>query len=176
MVLVPSKYRVPRTKYTSGGMGCTWPLRSGAVRLRELFDRSVPCGRPEEGEGCVEDFVLAFDVVGCAHRASEGVSDGQYPGEFHLFGAVSKSLGHDRHRWDAGFLDRPCDVSDRHVAHRSDGDEEHQIDILCPYPFQPPWEFAAQPAVGCCSRVRIERWCQRADPAISVGLTQSVDG
>ena len=171
-----SKYQVPSTKYTSGEIAGTWPLPARTVRPWKFLHRCVVGGGFEEAKSGVEHLVLAFDVMGCTHRPSEGVWHDQCPREFHLACPVSERLRGDRHRRDPGFLDRPRYVSDRHVAHGSDGDEEHQVDNLCLYPFQPPWDRPAKPAVGCCSRVRVEDCCQRANPAISVGLTQSVDG
>jgi hypothetical protein len=162
------------------------PVLSTAVRLRSLragtvcpwkfLDRCIAGRGCEEAKSCVEYLGLALGIVRCTHRPSEWVPDDQCPRELHFPCPVSERLRDDGHRWDTGILDRPCDVSDRHVAHRSDGDEERQIDLLCPYPLQPIGELPAQPAVGCCSRVRVEGRCQRADSAISIGLTQSVDG
>jgi hypothetical protein len=169
----PSKYQGPDT---SDGVGSLRSLRGWAIGFWKFLDRCIAGRGCEEVKSGVEYLVLALSVVRCTHRPSEGVPDDQRSRELHLLGTVCERLRDDGHRWNTGILDRPCDVSDRHVAHRSDGDEEHQIDVLCPYPFQPIGELPSQPAVGCCSGVRVEGRCQRADSAVSIGLTQSVDG
>jgi hypothetical protein len=143
---------------------------SCAIGLWELFDRCIGGSGLEEAKSGVEHLVLALDVMGRTHRPAHQVRHDQRPRALHLPCPVGERLRDDRNRRDPGFLDRPRYVSDRHVAHGSDGDEEHHIDIVGVDTFHPAGEFPAELAVGCRSWERVERRSKRPDPAILVRL------
>ena len=126
-------------------------LRIRAVGPWELFDRCVRRGGLQEGEGGVEHLVVALSVVSCAHWPSERMLHDKCPRELHLLCTVGKCFRHDRYRRNAGIFDRSRYVSDRHVTHRSDRDEEHHIETLGADTFYPTRELPAQPAVRCGS-------------------------
>ena len=46
----------------------------------------------------------------------------------HLLGDVSERTHYYCHGWDALRLGFACDVPDRHMTHRSDGDQEERLD------------------------------------------------
>ena len=71
-----------------------------------------------------------------------------------LLGSMAERFDHDGCRCYPRFFERPCNVSDRHVADRSDGHQEHVVDVLGRDSFYPPVELTLEPSLGSCSRER----------------------
>ena len=110
----------------------TWSAVGGirTVGLREFDHRAVLCCGLRKVEGSGEYFVVSSCIACGAKRPSHRVPHDQRSRKSQFSRPVFECLHHDRHRGDAGFLDRSCYMSDRHVADRSDGDEDHEVDVL----------------------------------------------
>ena len=53
-----------------------------------------------------------------------------HPGQCHFFQMLSKSLHGDDYRRNPRFFNQPGNVSDRHVANRSNRHQQDRIDML----------------------------------------------
>lgn len=131
-------------------MGC------GTVLLGELDNGCALSPRFEEVEGGGKDLVLALDIVCCAEWSTHGVIDDQCSWHAELICPVFERANHDGDCRHSRVLDRCRNVPDRHVAHRSDGDEEHHIDPLLVNPLDPSGQLLAEPALCRCSWEGVE--------------------
>ena len=76
------------------------------------------------------DGEMAFGVSGGAHGATHRVRSDERPSDTHLRRHVAEGADVHPDRRDADGLDGPLNVPDRHVTDRSNGHEQHGVDLL----------------------------------------------
>lgn len=84
----------------------------------------------EEPECGADDGELTLAVTGGAQRATHRVLCDQRPSDAHQLRYMSEAPDVDADRRDPGRLDGSLDVSDRHVADRSNRHEQHGVDTV----------------------------------------------
>ena len=109
----------------------------GAVPLRVLNDRPIFWCRFDEVEGGGKNLALTNGIVCSSERPTHRVVHDQCSWQLELMCPVFERADHDGDRRNSRVLDRCCNVSDRHMAHRSDGNKEHHIDVLPLDPLDP---------------------------------------
>lgn len=72
---------------------------------------------------------MALRLAHRADRPTERVVGDESPGQVHSLGDEPESGDVHPNSGDAGFLDSPRYVSDRHVAYRSDGHQQKHVDL-----------------------------------------------
>lgn len=97
-----------------------WVIHYGA-RFR-CCGQQIECGCDDAG--------MTLAIVDGSERSPHWESGEEGAGEHHLSGSVLEGFHHDRHRWNALCFQTTRNVSDRHMANRSDRDKEHGIDRL----------------------------------------------
>ena len=82
--------------------------------------------------------MLTNDIVCSSEWPTHGVVDDQCSRKRELMCPVLECTNHDGDGRNARALYRCPNVPDRHVAHGSDGDEEHHVDLLLLDSLDPP--------------------------------------
>lgn len=89
--------------------------------------------------------------------------------ETHLLSHMTKSPDQDHTGRYTGFLDRPGDVSDRHVTHRSDGYQQDRINCLVGQHLRPSGAGLLDDAhLSGGARERESCFVQRSDPSFGL--------
>jgi len=100
----------------------------GSVDRQEIGERVDAC--LEQVERRVHHSLLALHISRRAERPTHRVLSDDHPRQPHFHGNVAESRNEHRDRWNARLLDQPRDVPDRHVTHRSHGNEEYSVDRI----------------------------------------------
>ena len=138
---------------------------TGSPALFELDDRLI--GRLEQGERGPHHCGLALTVTGRSQRPPHRMRGDECASNTHQSRNVAEALDVDADRRNAGCLDRSLDVSDRHMAHRSNGHEQHGVDVLVDHlPCPRRADVLADPPLGGRTHEGIRRRGDLADQAI----------
>jgi hypothetical protein len=147
-------------------------LRYGTVLVFE-FDDCAAAGRRLQQVECRPDDASLRDVTPrWTERASHRMTRHHRAWIAHLGGDVGERAHHHGDRGKALGLRFAGDVSDRHVAHGSDGNEEERLDSRCPPMFDPTWRLTSDPALCTRSDEREEVVEQTPDEAVLLRLDE----
>ncbi len=136
-------------RWTPPGFGDSWAEGRCGIDDRASVGRSI-----EKVEGGVENLALRLDVTGGSEWAPHRMRGEHDPRERHPLRDMSECFHHDHDRGRPRLLDCPRNVPDRHVAYRSDGDEEEGVRLLLREPIEPRREFPAEAPLRRCTRER----------------------
>lgn len=102
------------------------------IRLarRVIKDRSTSFGVCKQVESGQDNGALHFDIPWYSQWSAHDVRGDDGARYAQLLEALSKSMDCDDHGRDAGIFDQPGDVSNGHMADRSQWYQEHGFDIL----------------------------------------------
>lgn len=87
---------------------------------------------------------MAPGVASGAQWPTHGVPDNKCPRDLHLPRPVLECGDQNRHGWCTGLLDCARYVSDRHMAHGSDGYEEHDVNVLVVDSIDPAGQLSSE--------------------------------
>ncbi len=113
----------------------------------EIHDCVVGSRGFQHIESRVQDVIVAVGITGSSEWSAHGVSHDDCAWDLHLGRPVSEGPHEDRHGRGARFFDCSRNVPDRHMAHRSDRHEEHDVDVLLLDAVDPSGNLVAKPSL-----------------------------
>ncbi len=99
---------------------------------------------------------MSFAVERSTKTVAHWMFHDEGSGNHHFSRAVRKGTGHDGDGWYPCFFESSRNVSDRHVADRSDGHKEHVVDLFALDPVDPGGKFTAEAPLCRRSREGVE--------------------
>ena len=127
-------------------------------RLSQLdHRRATRCG-VHQIEGGFDNGSLTLTIEGSTERPAHRMTSDDRTRQFHQLGYVLECAYEYGDGGDPRFLETSCDVSDRHVADRSDGDQEEYLDTVGLESIDPVRKcLFAQASLGGCSGEGVHR-------------------
>lgn len=144
---------------------------TGPPGFGELDDG--PFGRLEQSERGAHHRRLAVGVTGSAERATHRMLGDQGTSDAHQLRDVPERSDVHPDRRDACQFECSLDVSDRHVAHGSNGHEEHGVDVFGDQLLRPRGaDVVLDPSLGSGTDEGVGDWCELADHAVALHRLQ----
>lgn len=144
-------------------------------RLGEHLNGSGARRTVQKVQRCIQHLGLARSVAGRTEGSPHREWREESARHGHAFSDVGKRLHHHRHGGDARLFDRPCNVPDRHVAYRSDGDEQQDVGLLFVDHIDPARQLLSKPALGSRAREGEHLVGEAADSPFVGSFGQSID-
>jgi hypothetical protein len=120
-------------------------------------------------QGRFDDAALPLAITGEAQRPAHQIGRSHQARRGHGLETGLKGADGHNYRRDAGFLKYSAQVSHGHVTNRSDGHQEHCVDLLLPEDFNPPWRDPFdQRRLGAGADKRVGHQRQIADRTLAL--------
>ncbi len=144
------------------------------IGTADSLERSGNLGRVDQAQRGLDHLALPPSREGWTHGAPHRMRRDQRPRQVHRFGVVRKRFDIDRNGPHPCRFESPRNVPDRHVAHRSDGYQKHDIGSGGLEPVRPiRCGVIYQPGLSTGPDERVGDLVERSDDSLLFELSQS---